>query len=215
MEQAEDLHGEDSEIAAYHRARAVAAYSRAVFYGTKLLDSVHEGFEEARRNADTMNSWLAEFDTPEDAPYLLWTGQAWMSRVNVQKDQPEVVADLFVGYLMVKRSVELDPDYNYASGHGVLGAYHARSGMAELDESKKHFDLAIQKTGGNALLVKFNYATKYHCVKVNKDAYAKILKEIVEAGDTLPEQRLPNTIAKRRARRYLGKQRMEACGFDM
>jgi hypothetical protein len=36
---------------------------------------------------------------------------------------------------------------------------------------------------------------------------------VVDAPDALPEQRLQNTIAKRRARRYLGKSRMAACGF--
>jgi hypothetical protein len=36
---------------------------------------------------------------------------------------------------------------------------------------------------------------------------------VVEAPDGLPEQRLHNTIAKRRARRYLGKSRLAACGF--
>jgi hypothetical protein len=213
MEQAEDLHGEDSELATYHRARAIAAYARAIHYGTMLLETLHEGFEAARRNNDTMELWLSEFEDPEEAPYLLWTGQAWLSKVNLQKDNPEIVADLFVGYLMIKRSVELDPAYSYASGHAILGAYHARSGMAELDESKKHFEEALRLTEGKALLVKFNYATKYYCAKVDKDSYVKLLREVVKAGDTLPEQRLPNTIAKRRARRYLTKQRMDDCGF--
>jgi hypothetical protein len=50
-------------------------------------------------------------------------------------------------------------------------------------------------------------------VKVDKKNYVKLLTEVVKAGDVLPEQRLPNTIAKRRARRYLSEKRMEACGF--
>src|SRR5258708_5797093 len=48
MEQAEDLYGEDSELANYHQARAVAAYARAVHYGKQLLDSKHPGFEGAQ-----------------------------------------------------------------------------------------------------------------------------------------------------------------------
>jgi hypothetical protein len=216
MEQAEDQFGADSELAAYHKARAIAAYSRAIYYGSKLLDMRNEGFEQAKRNADTMNAWLANFEDEEDAEYLLWTAQAWLSRVNLLKDDSTVVADLFVGYAMVKRSVEIDPDGNYGTGHAILGAYHARSALSknELPESKKHFDEALRITQGNALLVKFNYATKYHCLRVDKAKYVKILKDILAAGDTLPAQRLPNTIAKRRARRYLGKARMAKCGFD-
>lgn len=213
MEQAQDKYGEDDEMVAYHRARGIAAYSRAVFYGIKLLEMHQEGFEAARRNADTMNTWLAGFTEPEEAPYLLWTGQAWLSRVNLQKDNPEVVADLFVGYMLVKRSVEIDPAYNYAAGHAILGAYHARTAMAELDDSKKHFEESLKLSEGKFLLAKFNFAAKYYCAKVDKEAYSKLMKEVLDAGDVLPEQRLPNTIAKRRARRYMTERRMQKCGF--
>ncbi len=213
MEQAQDQHGEDSELAEYHQARAVAAYVRAIYYGTKLLDMRNEGFEAAKKNAETMRKWLQGFTDEEDAVYLFWTGQAWISRVNLLKDQPEVVADLFIAYEMIKRSVELDPNYNYGTGHTILGAYHARSAMAELEDSKKHFEAALKINGGKALLTKFNYAAKYYCAKVDKANYVKLLTEVVEAGDVLPEQRLQNTIAKRRARRYLSKERMANCGF--
>ncbi len=213
MEQAQDEHGEDSEEAEYHKARAVAAYERAIYYGTKLLDMRHEGFDGAKKNVSTMRAWLASFEDKDDAPALFWTGQAWISRVNLLKDQPEVVADLFVAHQMVKRSVELDPTYNFGTGHTILGAYHSRSATAELDEAKKHFDAALKINGGKALLTKLNMAARYYCAKVDKENYVKLLTEVVEAGDPLPEQRLSNTIAKRRARRYLSKERMANCGF--
>ena len=41
------------------------------------------------------------------------------------------------------------------------------------------------------------------------------MKRFVDAGDVDPSERLTNSIAKRKARRYLGKARMQACGFDM
>ena len=213
MEQAEDKYGEESEIAAYHRQRAVAAYSRAIFYGKKLLELDHPGFDAATKNVDSMKAYLADFTEPEDAENIFWLGQAWMSRVNLLKDRPEVVSLLFVGVELVRRSVDVDETYSYGTGHAILGSYHARSGMAELDESKKHFERALELSGGKALLVKLNYAAKYYCTKVDKDNYVKLLTEVIEAGDTLPEQRLQNTIAKRRARRYLAKWRMELCGF--
>jgi tetratricopeptide (TPR) repeat protein len=214
MEQAQDQFGFDSATAEYHKQRAGAAYSRAVFYGIKLLEQEHPGFDAAKKNVESMKAWLAEFDDPAvDAENLFWVGQAWMSRVNVLKDQGEYVSELFVGVEMIRRSVELDENYNYASGHAVLGAYHARTAMAELDLSKEHFDKAIALTEGKALLAKLNLAARYYCTKVDKENYVKILQEVVAAGDILPEQRLQNTIAKRRALRYLQPSRMELCGF--
>jgi tetratricopeptide (TPR) repeat protein len=214
MERMQDQFGEDSEIAEYHRQRGVAGYSRAIFYGKKLLEMRNPGFAEASRTLDSYKAWLAEFDDPEvDAENLFWFGQAWMSRVNLLKDRPEYVAELFIGVTAVERSVQLDPNYQNGTGHSILGAYHARSAMAELDEAKTHFEEALRLSQGKSLLVLFNYATKYHCTKVDKEAYVKMLTDVVQAGDVDPEQRLQNTIAKRRARRYLGEERMRSCGF--
>jgi len=86
--------------------------------------------------------------------------------------------------------------------------------MAELDESKKHFDRALEINGGKFLAAKLNYATRYYCFKSDKANYNKLLNEVLAAGDELPDARLPNVIAKRRARRYLGnKIWQENCGF--
>jgi tetratricopeptide (TPR) repeat protein len=216
MEAAADAHGEDSEIYEYHKARAAAAYARAFHYGSKLLDRRNPGFKEAQRNADTMRAWLAQFEDAEnDAQYLLWTGQAWLGRINVRSDdETELVAEANLAAMMIERSVELDETYNWATGHTVLGAYHARSAMAELDDSKKHFERALALNGGRNLLTKLNFATRYYCTKVDKAAYQKLLEEVLGAGDVLPEARLLNSIAKRRARRFLGKARMDSCGFN-
>jgi tetratricopeptide (TPR) repeat protein len=211
---AEDAEGTDSDLYLYHQARAKAGYDRAIHYGIELLEKKSPGFDQARRNDDTMKKWLSAFTDPEaDVPALFWTGYAWMSKTNVAKEDPAMVAELFIGVAMMERAVALDEKFYYGSGHIALGAYHARSAMAELDEAKKHFDRALQINGGKALITKLNYAIKYHCMKADKQGYEKLLNEILEAGDVLPEQRLQNTIAKRRAKRYLAPARQEACGF--
>jgi hypothetical protein len=215
MEAAEDAEGESSEAYAYHKARAVAAYERAFHYGKQLLEKRHPGFEAAKKNEDTMKKWLAHFtDKGADAEALYWTGYAWMGRVNVLKDEPAQVAELYIGVTMVERSKELDPDYLYGTTRMVLGAYHARSPMAEMEEGKKEFEASFAVTKGRALLPKVQMAATYLCLKNDRDGYVKLLTEVVEAGDTLPEQRLTNAVAKRRAKRFLGKKRMARnCNF--
>ena len=217
MEQAEDAEGTESPLYKYHQARARAGYDRAIFYGLELLEMRNEGFKDSRKNDETIKAWLANFTTPEDAPNLFWTGYAWMAKVNVRDTSSEeasaAVGDLFIGVAMVERAVELDEGYNYGTAHIALGSYHARTAMAELDEAKKHFDKAIALSGGKVLMAKFQLAAKYYCMKGDKEGYVKTLNEVVSAGDVLPEQRLSNTIAKRRARRYLGATRMKNCGF--
>ena len=75
--------------------------------------------------------------------------------------------------------------------------------------------MVLEKTKRADLMVQLTYAQTYACVTPDRPLYEKLMNEVLAAGDTDPDQRLENTIAKRRARRWLGKARMEACGFDM
>ncbi len=212
MEQAEDTDGLDSPMFLYQQSRTIAGYERAIYYGTMLAEMKSPGFEPAQKNDSAMKEWLKPFSA-EDAGDLFWLGYAWIARANAGKDNPAFVGSLFVGVAIMERSVELDEEYGYASGHTVLGSYHARMAMAELDESKKHFEKAIAITKGNLLLPKVQMAAKYYCMKGDKESYVKTLTEVLDAGDTMPLQRLQNTIAKRRAKRYMSKERMKNCGF--
>jgi tetratricopeptide (TPR) repeat protein len=202
-------------MAQYHMLRARAAYQRAKHYGVELLGHHADGFDKARRNQETIRAWLVENFTDQDqAEDLLWVGYAWVGHVSASKEVPETVGELYVGVEMIRRSLELDEKAIYGTAHTVLGAYHARTAMAELDESKKHFDRAIELNAGKFLPTRLNLATRYYCMKGDRAAYEKTLNDILAAGDELPEARLQNVVAKRRARRYLGnKVWQEECGF--
>jgi hypothetical protein len=57
-------------------------------------------------------------------------------------------------------------------------------------------------------LVLFNYATRYACAKADAALYTKLLEEVIAAEDPDPSLRLTNTIAQRKARRWLSPDRM-------
>jgi hypothetical protein len=214
MEVAHDAGDEAAED--YHKKRAKMAYERAIFYGLDLLSHTDDGFKAARKNEDTIKKWLKDnFTKKEDAPNLFWTGYAWLGKTNLLKDEPEVVADLYVGVAMMTRAYELDPGYLRGFGGLALGAYHARSLVAEMDEAKRLFDKLLEQTHHKSLLVQLTYAQTYACVKADRALYEKLLNEVLAADDPDPDQRLNNAIAKRRAKRYLSKQRMMDCGMDV
>lgn len=207
-----DLAG-DEATAEYHKRRAKLAFDRSIAYGLELLSHKAEGFEGAKKNADTIKAWLASnFKEPEDAENLFWLGSAWLARVNLLKDEPEYVAELFVGVAILERSREIDPTYLAYGATSTLAAYHARSPAAELDQAKAMLDEALTKTNKKALSVFVNYA-KYACSKNDQALYEKMLNDAVAADDPEPNLRLQNTIAKRRAKRLLSKPAMENCGF--
>ena len=94
------------------------AYERAVFYGLELLGHEADGFNDAKKNEDTFKKWLDKnFDDKEDAENLFWVGYAWLGRVNIAKDEPALVGDLFIGVAMLEKSVQLEPRVQPLLGH--------------------------------------------------------------------------------------------------
>src|SRR5690606_13980749 len=104
---------------------------------------------------------------------------------------------------IIERSVELNPDYYHASGLAFLGSMAASGRYADLVESRRLFDEALERTDRRALTVLVNMAHYYAVAARDRELYVSLLREVLEAGDTLPEARLANRIAKRRAARYI------------
>ena len=198
----------------YQLQRTVAGYTRARFYGIELLTLRAHDFEKAKKNAESIRVWMLEnFNHRDEAEELLWIGSAWLNHINAERS-PEVIGEMHVGVAIVQRSLELDETVEYGLGHSVMGAYHARTAMSELEDAKRHFDRALELNEGKLLQTKFLMATRYYCAKADKENYERLLKEILEAGDVLPERRLNNVIAKRRAFRHLHNEELqEDCGF--
>lgn len=206
----------DEALASYHEARARAGFQRARFYGELLLDKKAEGFRAATRNAETLRAFLrAEVTDAEDAETLLWLGFSTVGRVAFDMDNPEAVADLWIGVELLEHVVRLDDRVENGSAHTMLGAYYARSAQSELDEARRHFDRAMQIHSGRLLTTQVTLAQRYHCMRRDKKSYDATLAAVLEAGDIFPEQRISNVIAKRRARRYVdNKFWQQDCAFE-
>lgn len=196
------------DLAEYHRRRALAAYSRGIHYGLLLLAQHQGGFDRASRNADELERWLARArGDAELAETLLWLGQAWLGRVGVGREDPALVADRYVGVALLERSRDLAPKASYGLATAVLAGYHAATG--DLARARTLLEEARSVSGGRYLPIRLVEA-RIHCAAGDLEARERILREIVAAGDPLPAARLQNTIAMRRAQRYLSSPRWRA-----
>jgi hypothetical protein len=219
IETAQDANNDAMEES--QRKRARMAFDRAVFYGLELLGQTAEGFDQAKKNAQSLAKWLSDnFTSKDDAPALLWTGVAWLSRADVMKgddnEGPAFIAEVHVGVELIERAVALDRAAEHYTGLIALAAYHARNTMAEPEQAKQLLDEAMTKTQGKDLLIPLAYATTYACVKGDAALYQQLLNRILVAQDPDPYQRLENALAKRRAKRWLGKARAkDSCGVDV
>jgi hypothetical protein len=198
----------DLEEADRARARARRMYLRARDLGLELLEQMAPGAKAAAKaGPDSLAKFArAEFDDSEDAPALLWTGNAWGAAIDISRDDPTLLADKELARVLVERSVELDESYQFASGHTFLGYDRAILGPAlggDPEEGKKHFERALSLTKRKALLVQLNYARSYAAQTQSRDLYVSLLNEIITTPDDAGASRLANEVARRRARRLL------------
>jgi len=226
------LDGKD-DMALYHRERGISAYTRAIEYGKQWMESKHAGFEDAVKTGkeEAMKEYIAQFEDEKDADILFWTGYAWMARANL--DKIKLAGTVYAGRVIIERVVALNDGIERGSAHVLLGAFSARTGIATLGEdsfkaSKDHFDKAAQINGGKILLGNLQMAKTYVCRGKDESPgrrdsfgqYTKLLNDVLAAEDPLPEARLTNAIAKRRARRYVSQKWIEEfaredCGWDL
>ncbi|MCB9613457.1 MAG: hypothetical protein H6722_13490 [Sandaracinus sp.] len=185
--------------------RARYMYLRARDLAKHRIAIDHEGFEEAYQGGlETFQRWLQEeFEDEDDVEGIFWAGYAWGSYINTSKHDMVAVADLPFAQALVDRAVELDPDYFNGAGLIFRAVVATEAPGADLDAAEPLWTRALEVTERKNLLAIVNMARTYAVKRQDREMYVSLLREVLEAGDVAPEQRLTNMIAKRRAARYL------------
>ncbi len=183
--------------------RAISMYERAARFGMRLLGQ-KRGFDAAFAAGGTaLDQKLQDFGKGEVGP-LFWTAYAWVGAINLAQDPGRLVMLPKVVQIL-HRVVVLDEGYFFGTAHIVLGGYHMslpRLLGGKPEKAKEHFEKGIALSGGKALLGKALYAQFYAARTNDKALFDKLIKEIEEASlDELPQARLSNVIAKRKAAR--------------
>jgi len=195
----------DYEASEHQRDRAKHLYLRARDLGFHFISLDHEGREAAMNEGlESFEAWLArEFVEPEDAAILLWTGYGWGSAINSAKNDLTLVPDIPFAQAMVQRAVELDIGVSNYAGMTFLATIESSSMSGNLETALELWNTALEGTERRYLLIQFNMARSYAVRSQDRALYISLLREVLEAGDIFPEQRLANLIAKRKALRAL------------
>ncbi len=151
---------------------------------------------------DALEGHLAQLDA-RYVPVVFRTAQGWGGMVNNRRSDPELLADLPAIAALAEFVVRHDPGYGFAGAHALLGALEASTPAAlggTPDAGRAHFERALELTGERFLMHHVLYAATY-AVAVQERALFDALLTTVRAADPdlLPEQRLPNAVARRRA----------------
>lgn len=147
--------------------------------------------------------------TNDDVPDLFWAATGWSGYVNLSKDDPSALAELPKVVALMSRVIELDPAYQFDAADLFFGVYYAsrpRLLGGDPEKAKAAFARADKATKGKYLMGHVLNARWYAVAVQDRELYKQLLTKVLETpAGQLPESRLTDEAAKRRAERLLEK----------
>jgi hypothetical protein len=182
--------------------RARVFYLRARNYGMRVLMQ-NAAFRDALdKDVATFQFALMTF-SKDDVPALFWTAFGWGSYINITRSDISALADLPKVLAMMECVRQLDSTYYYGGPYLFLGSIEGSMPKAmggKPERAKEYFDRALDLTGGKFLLTYVYYAKTYAVQIQDQGLFETLLKKVDDASaDILPEARLSNAIAKKKA----------------
>jgi hypothetical protein len=191
--------------------RATDLYIRSFGYGLSIAEQLQPGWEDAiySGNEDQVKAQLDKMDKSDDdnVASVFWMAFGLGQAVDINRDQ-----DYLLLYLPIVRDLfawvsTANPGfYNGAAWVGLASIDGARPKAlgGDPDASKQEFTQGIA-VNPDFLMNKVMMAHVYAHGVFDKDLYVKTLTDVLNTNlDAAPQFRLPNTLAKIRAKRYLG-----------
>ncbi|UCG95993.1 MAG: hypothetical protein JSW31_10130 [Burkholderiales bacterium] len=192
--------------------RAQLLTARAMDYaGRALCRDFSAACAPDARRPDAFAAAL-ESATRADVDTLYTWGIARAAWIQARSGDWEAIADLPKVESAMRRVVALDEGYQHGAAHGILGVLatlrpEALGGRPE--EGRRHFERAIELSGGSDLMGLVRYARHYARLVFDRPLHDRLLQQVMAAQTARPGLTLSNTLAKEQARRLLA----EADGY--
>ncbi len=183
--------------------RARLFYLRGKEYGLRALTQNKQFQKALDADLETFKSSLRTFSKKE-IPALFWTAFNWGSYINITRTDVSALADIGKVMEMIRYVIEIDSSYYYGAGYVFLGALEAATpkmlgGNPEL--AREYFEKARAINNGKFLLTQVYYARSYAVQELNEKLFNELLEEVEETSlEELPLVRLPNAVAKQKAK---------------
>jgi len=186
--------------------RAQSLYLRGKDYGLKILNKNHLFQKTPTGDLDQLAVALKKFNK-KDVPALFWTANNWASWINFNLTNTDALADLPRAQLMMQRVLDLDESYFYGGAHLFFATIYASRPKllgGDIEKAQHHFSRCFEICQEKFLLPYVYYARYYAARTFDAELFISTLNKILATPDNiLPAQRLPNAIAKQKAKRLL------------
>ncbi|MDO8804333.1 MAG: TRAP transporter TatT component family protein [Elusimicrobiota bacterium] len=143
-----------------------------------------------------------------DVPPLFWNTFCKALYINVNRDNPVAMAELPTLEPAIEKLLALDPSYYYNGPQTLMGAYYSmrpRMFGGDPDKAKKHFELALKGAGEAFLLNRFLYARMAAVAAQDPELFESLLNAVISAEPKEGGTRLPDEVAKIKAKKLLEK----------
>ena len=182
--------------------RARAFYLRGRDHALKILRTDERIAKALSAHPDELRAVLTA--TPASmVPAAFWAAFGWGSYIYLSLDNTDALADLPRAEALMQFVADNDSAYYYAGADLFLGMlYGSRSKMLGGDpaKSRMHFERALRITDRKFLMAQLYYARSYATQNLDEELFDTLLAEVENASlEILPENRLANAVAKRKA----------------
>jgi len=204
--EADYVEAEDLNRATHLRDRARRLYLRARDYGLRGLEVDLERFAERLRGDQA--AALSE-TSPKQVPLLYWTAAAWGAAISISKSDAELTADQNLVEALMRRALALDPDFERGAIHDFFISYEGgRSTVGgSVEKAREHFESAIALAGGRRAGPYVSFAEVVSVGNQDRREFTEMLQPALAIDvDQVPELRVANLLAQRRARWLLERQ---------
>jgi hypothetical protein len=180
-------------------------YSRGIDYALRALEVRHHGAAEKFKIPESAGSFLKTADK-EDVPALFWYGFNLSSLINNNRDSVPLLAKAYLIEKIMKRIIELDPEYFFGGPHLILLSYYSSLppySDEKLELSLFHYKKLKERKDGPFLLADLFYARYYLPRKQDKEKFISVLNELVINPGGRKESVFYDRVASKRAKIYL------------
>jgi predicted anti-sigma-YlaC factor YlaD len=208
QQEADFVEAQDLARATELRVRARRLYLRAQRYGWRGLEADFPGLRaELQANPQGAAVQLARLER-RHVPLLYWTAAPWAAAIALAKEDAELTADLTLVEAMMRRALALDEGFGHGAIHDFFVAFEASRGAAggTADAARRHCERAQALSGGRRVGPLVSCAEAVAVAAQDRAEFERLLRSALAIDPAaLPEERLANVLAQRRARWLLAR----------
>ena len=156
-------------------------YSRGAEYALRAIESWHPGAVEKLKIPESTQSLLKTMSR-EDVRALFWYGFNLSSLINNNRDSVILLSKAYLIEKIMKRIIELDPEYFFGGPHLILLSYYSSLppySEEKLELSLFHYKKLKERRDGSLLLADLYFARYYLYRKQKKENFEKIMNDIL------------------------------------